>query len=62
MPRYDYRCSECGAESVVHMSIKDYVEKKYCTFCKSMGIKRIYSVASVQFKGAGWGGNHPQGV
>lgn len=61
MPRYDFRCTECKSESIVHMKISEYTPKVYCTFCKGFTLKRIFSATPVQFKGSGWGGTHPTG-
>ncbi len=42
MPRYDYRCQECGKRSSIYQSYEDYgVEQVTCPHCGSEALQRL---------------------
>jgi putative FmdB family regulatory protein len=50
MPKYDYRCRECGDFEYSH-PINESISE--CPFCQSE-VSRIYSAVGVSFKGSGF--------
>jgi putative FmdB family regulatory protein len=54
MPKYDFKCNECG--SVVEHTLA-YGEN-YGVVCNQCGgtMQKIFSAPSIHFKGGGWGG------
>ena len=53
MPKYSYRCSECGNEFETTQSINDEPLKE-CPKCKKALIKLIGKNIGVTFKGTGF--------
>jgi putative FmdB family regulatory protein len=60
MPRYDYRCPDCGATKEVALtySEKERAGGTYLTLCPPCGGPRVFRQAfrptPIQFKGAGF--------
>ncbi len=57
MPRYDYKCSDCGTEAQQTHSMFDLPDPSPC--CDAP-VKKIFHPTPVAFKGDGWGGKHPR--
>jgi putative FmdB family regulatory protein len=44
MPMYEYKCLDCGKESLVALSLKDHEAKAAtCPHCKSNRLEQVYS-------------------
>ena len=44
MPMYDYKCSDCGKESLLVLTLREREEGKItCPSCKSTNMKQIYT-------------------
>ena len=56
MPRYDFRCSKCGAKVELEKSIHDDSAPLCCAEgCDgNVVMERIISATSFQLKGGGW--------
>jgi len=54
MPIYHYKCSKCDATQTETFSINVELTAPNCPQCKTV-MDRIFNVASIQFKGSGWG-------
>lgn len=51
MPKYDYKCSECGEVEEQYHRIYEYPEDSYC--CDAP-VDKVYTPAAVTFKGSGF--------
>jgi putative FmdB family regulatory protein len=56
MPKYDYKCRECGTVQEVVHSIKESPEV-VCLTCGSSNTFRMVGATRTIFKGGGWAGN-----
>jgi len=54
MPSYQYKCDACEITQTETFSIKVELPSPLCPKCQEPML-RVFSVASVQFKGSGWG-------
>lgn len=52
MPKYQYRCADCGADLEVHQKFTDDA----ITVCPECGgeLKKVFSAVGVVFKGSGF--------
>lgn len=59
MPRYDFKCPECGSTEEITASIHaaDEIEL-ICHICDTQ-MKRVYSPVGAIFRGDGWAGGKP---
>lgn len=53
MPAYQYKCTECGIETVRVRGIHEDAPDLFCEECNS-SLKRIYSNIGVTFNGSGF--------
>lgn len=51
MPRYEYKCNECGKSFEITHGIDDNVES--CEFCGG-GVRRLFHPVGIVFKGSGF--------
>ena len=54
MPTYSYTCPKCDLVQTETFSINIELPIPTCPNCKEP-MQRVFGVASVQFKGTGWG-------
>ena len=54
MPTYNFICSTCGAGFTVIQPLSENIPQPKCKVC-GIVMDRVFGVASVQFKGTGWG-------
>jgi len=54
MPTYNFICSACGATFTVIQPLSELIPEPKCNVC-GIVMDRVFGVASVQFKGTGWG-------
>ena len=59
MPRYDYKCRDCGEAFEVRMSIAEYSQgaSPNCTGCGSEATARSFGPVNVIFGSGGGGGS-----
>jgi putative FmdB family regulatory protein len=44
MPMYDYKCLDCGKESLVVLTLKEHESgKAVCPLCQSTNMKQLYT-------------------
>lgn len=44
MPMYDYKCADCGKESLVVLTLKEHERgDAVCPACGSKNLKQVYS-------------------
>jgi len=44
MPMYDYKCLDCGKESLVILTLKEHeTGKAVCPLCQSTNMKQLYT-------------------
>lgn len=55
MPRYDYRCPECGTTEEVTAGINADKPELACHLCHT-AMKQVFSAPGLVFKGTGWAG------
>lgn len=56
MPRYDFRCPECGTTEQITTGIDDIADYTFdCHLCHTSMI-RIFAPIAIVFKGSGWAG------
>jgi putative FmdB family regulatory protein len=54
MPKYDYKCKDCGREITISVSIHEKTHSvSDCALCHGE-FKRIYTATPVTFKGSGF--------
>ena len=54
MPTYSYKCSKCDESASETLSIQEVAITPSCSKC-DIPMNRVFGVASIQFKGSGWG-------
>jgi putative FmdB family regulatory protein len=53
MPTYSYECQACGTKFEQYQKFEDKPITK-CPTCKKNKVRRVFTPASIVFKGSGW--------
>ncbi len=53
MPTYSYECQACGTKFDLYQKFEDKAISK-CPNCKKNKARRVFTPASIVFKGSGW--------
>jgi putative FmdB family regulatory protein len=43
MPMYEYKCLDCGKESMLNLTLKDHERAASCPSCKSKRMEQLIS-------------------
>lgn len=54
MPKYDYKCTECGFTTVIAHSMEETFAGVVCDMCNDGYFRRVYSAPVITFNGPGF--------